>query len=105
MADFLAEWEHGKGAFKALTKLVLCGRDSVGGLAKMTFGGVFLSEEMQIDHDDWEMWECEIIIIPKRKYKNDPEKSMYGGMRIDQILTSQYAHPETWGDEYFEQTT
>lgn len=75
-----------------------------------------------------EMWECEIIIIPKRKYSSldeggkppsgrkggkrfsqdtDPEcfGIPFNGYRIDQVLCGNYGDPEAWGRKYFDSKT
>lgn len=59
-----------------------------------------------------EMWECEIIIIPKRKYSGTYGTSKreqrfgitnhaFGGYRVDQVLAGNYGDPKAWGREYF----
>lgn len=47
-----------------------------------------------------EMWEGELILIPKRKHNFDKS---YDGMRADQILASDFGNPESWGGMYWEQ--
>jgi len=45
-----------------------------------------------------QMWDCEIIIIPKKKYRNG-----FDGKRADQILCSQtLGSPECWEEEIFD---
>ncbi len=52
-----------------------------------------------------EMWECEIIIIPKRKFSGtDGTFHPFLGYRIDRVLTSNFGDPNMWGKEYFEKT-
>lgn len=60
-----------------------------------------------------EMWEAEIIIIPKRKYsskyKTTKKQQTFGvnewafnGYRVDQVICGRYGDPDCWGEEYFE---
>lgn len=104
MTDLLAEMTHGKkGAVTVFGKIVLGKRHRTSSdLVKTLIAGVVFSNvELPID-EEWEMWECEITIIPKRKYGMHKEnRGGFRGMRIDQILTSPFAEPENWGDEYF----
>ena len=55
-----------------------------------------------------EMWECEILIIPIRKYsahKKDGKKlSPLTCHTASQLLTGGFANPENWGDKYFDST-
>jgi len=56
-----------------------------------------------------EMWECEIIILPRRKYtskltveKNGCTGHAFSGLRADQMLVRAYHRPECWGPCYWE---
>ena len=86
----------------------------IGGAVVSPSGGNLVSPE---NAKYAEMWECEIIIIPKRKYssfkKGEPANSSVGGRRfglgipfngyrIDQILAGNYGDPEAWGEKYFD---
>ena len=55
------------------------------------------------------MWECEIIILPIRKYtskfslkKNGCSGHAFHGLRADQMLVGPYHDPDCWGPCYFE---
>lgn len=110
MGDVLTEMEHGEGAIRMPAKLVLKpdgapnddGLMTIGlwGAAASGFGQLVLQE----NEDKWEMWECEIIIIPRRKYsgtRNDGSTA-FAGKRADQMLVGNYHLPECWGPKYYE---
>ena len=106
--DVLTEWEHGPGAVRMPAKLVLrpSGKDDgftqigLWGSAMSHVGSLVLPE----NEDRWEMWECEIIIIPRRKYSGrlPNGKTAFGGMRADQMLCGGFGIREYWGPCYYD---
>lgn len=74
-SDLITEMQFGEGAFRTVAKLgTHSGRSIVGVVAELP----------DSVGDAWEIWECEVIIIPIRKMKS----KNYMGARADQILTS-----------------
>lgn len=59
-----------------------------------------------------EMWECEILIMPRRKYSGTlkdvkdmrfgSSRYVYEGYRVDQVLCGRYGDPTVWGPKYFD---
>lgn len=95
--DFMTEMEHGKGAIRRVAKLIMSHTNMK---AEATLiAGVAVPELPIEDCLGREMWECEIIIIPIRKYR---QGDGYKGHRIDQLLTGPYYDPDQWGEKYFE---
>lgn len=106
-----------RGAIKTKARIVL--RPRVGathGLTQIGIWGAILSEFgtlVKKENEGFnEMWECDIIIIPKKKYsahkKNDKRgKPSYSfkGYRADQMLCGGYEHPEAWGEKYFDSSS
>ena len=44
-----------------------------------------------------QMWDCDIIVIPRKKYRDG-----FNGMRADQVLCSgSLANPDCWAEEIF----
>lgn len=71
------------------------------GAAVSLFGSLLLP----VNSGMYEMWECEILIRPRRKYsgrKTGEKTYCYAGRRFDQILVDGYERPEMWGDKYFD---
>lgn len=108
--NYLAKELHGDHAIHAAGKIVLWGAhryhtpESVKELGGATgIGGVIIPDLIP-DTNLHEMWECEIIIIPRRKYKSRPigDGLGYSGHRIDQILTSNFGDPKRWGEKYYD---
>jgi len=48
---------------------------------------------------DEEMWEAEVCIVPRRRYRGFKEGD---GLRIDQILTGGFENPSRWKKKVFE---
>lgn len=81
----------------------------IAGSAVSPCGGTLVSPE---NEGHAEMWECEIIIIPKRKYSGKYiEKSRrsfglsqwaYEGYRVDQVLVDNFGDPACWGPKYYD---
>ncbi len=110
--DVLTEMLVGeKGAVRCIGKLYISPRTGeIEGMPLVLIAGAVVSPEggklvLPKNEGHAEMWECEIIIIPKRKYSGmyDTGKWAYEGYRVDQVLCGDYGNPESWGDEYFQQ--
>ena len=87
----------GEGAVRCVGK-VFCYRRRDGGTV---IAGVVASPEMfDKDTEYDEMWEGEIIFIPRRKYR-DADHPVFHAMRPDQKLTSDWWKPEFWKDKFF----
>ena len=114
--DVMAEMLTGeKGAIRCIGKFYISPRGNeidgmplvmIAGAAVSPCGGKLVSPE---NEGHAEMWECEIIIIPKRKYSGKLESRRVGGAayayegwRVDQVLCAQYGNPEQWGRKYFD---
>ncbi len=64
---------------------------------KLTIFGVALSEKDMVCGDrESQMWECDIIVIPRKKYRKG-----FHGWRADQILCDKFAEPDKWEEEIF----
>lgn len=117
MTDLLAEMAFGKGAIKVLGKILLFNQDSynlngkeikrtiilgcvVGNLAeKLEIDDTNINEIMDKSH---EMWEVEMIIIPKRKYRGSKEKQeSLGGLDAGQILETNWSNRERYKEQFF----
>lgn len=86
--DLVTEMAFGEGSFRTVGKIVLCSTRAVVGV---------LAELPECVGDNWEMWECSIIIQPMRKRKM---KEPWSGRRVDQILTGGFAD-EQYGKPFF----
>jgi len=117
--DVLSEMLTGeKGAVRCIGKFYISPRMSeIEGMPLVMIAGAVVSPEggklvLPENEEHAEMWECEVIIIPRRKYsgmfdnRRDQRfgsgKWAYEGYRVDQVLCSNYGDPEAWGDEYFQ---
>lgn len=117
--DVLSEMLTGeKGAIRCIGKFYISPRmGKIEGMPLVMVAGAVVSPEggklvLPENEGHAEMWECEIIIIPKRKYsgmygnRRDQRfgsgKWAYEGYRVDQVLVGNYGDPESWGDEYFQ---
>lgn len=119
MVDVMSEMLTGeKGAVRCIGKFYISPRMSeieemplvmvVGAVVSPEGGKLVLPE----NEGHAEMWECEIIIIPKRKYSGmyDNRKDQrfgsgkwaYEGCRVDQVLCDRYGDPDCWGKKYFD---
>lgn len=64
-------------------------------------GGVIISPGKLLkkeEFDNWNMWECQVILVPKRKFIGHP----YGGGSIEDILADErykFASRKTWAAE------
>jgi len=91
MEDWLAEQMHGEGAISLVGKVVLRPTSN----NNQIIAGAFIPKIVEED----EMWECQIILVPLRKYKG---LSKYlRGHRIDQILTGGFEKRSFWKKLYW----
>lgn len=126
--DIMAEMLVGEiGAVRCIGKLYISPRrQEIDGMQVVMIGGAVVSPEGGVlvlpeNAEYAEMWECEIIIIPKRKYSSFDKRGKgpeaiaggrrfggdvpFNGYRIDQVLTGNYGDPQAWGRKYFDSTT
>ena len=97
MADILTEQQYGEGAFRAAGKFIVHGGEA----PHLFAGSIYPLDEKPLEGADGnhQMWECEVIIIPRRKFKDE---GTFRGYRIDQVLTSQFGNREMWQPPYWE---
>lgn len=115
MKDILTEIEHGKGAIKLPAKFIIekGWNIEINGvnLKKIMVLGVVMSKEDIIEprkktkelQDDSEMWEGEVIFIPKRKFKENKEDGWIG-LRADQKLCSGWGDSKNWKHKIFDKS-
>ncbi len=104
-ADPLTESMFGEGAIRIPECRIVVKRGGKGYLAdnvttvnKLGIYGVGIhSEDITNDDEKLQMWDCEIIIIPRKKYRDG-----FNGKRADQILCSGVmGEPDLWKEEIF----
>ncbi len=100
--DWITKSMHGDDAVHTVGKLVMMGGNrndpkvqKIGGMT-CVFG--LLVPDLVPTTDAHEMWECDVIIIPRRKYRGWIEP----GARVDQMLTGNFGDPELWDEKFFE---
>jgi len=99
-ADPLAEMNFGQGAVHIKEcRLVVQRKPSVQvgehTVGKLAFFGSCLTQKDLVGGDNHnQMWECEVVIIPKRKYREG-----FQGHRADQILCDDFSNPENWKEQ------
>ena len=89
LRDDATEYLYGEGAFRMPAKLVTSGKGFIGCMAFLAPGVDPTGQR--------ELWDVEIIVIPRRKCKRIP--GGVGDYRIDQIYTSGY-RPHAWQPPY-----
>ncbi len=109
--DIIAEMTTSeKGSVKCIGKFVISPRrQTIEGMPLIMIIGAAVSPEggslVQPEDDGWsEMWECELILMPKRKYsslRKDGARA-FAGCRADQILSSDYGSPGSWGKKIYD---
>lgn len=104
--DVLTEMQYGKGAIKTCGKILLYpgGKSPDGFDMTRIFGAVaddLMSNTTKKKHCKGEMWECELIIIPIRKFINNKEEQ-WDVLSLDQQLSSAWGNRESWEKEITE---
>jgi len=103
--DTLTEYAYGVGAIR-LHDCRIVMRDGgtvdvpgVGPISKMGMFGVAIDVPNMVNGDEaFQMWDCDVIIIPRKKYRKG-----FKGMRADQVLTSgALGVPESWEELIFD---
>lgn len=89
--DIIAEALFGEGAFRTQSKLVITSTGLIAGAL------LHLPETVS---KEWEQWEVDVIIIPRRKAKLPKHR----GWRVDQLVTSTIRREDT-AKPYFESRT
>ena len=101
-ADLITEQMFGEGAIRLEeVRMVVSGRhpEQIKGqkINKMLLMGCALTPlDILGDDDSNQMWECEVIIIPRKKFRKG-----FMGHRADQILADNFASEERWEEEIF----
>lgn len=88
--NVLAEQLYGDGAFHAVGKFIV---HNGGGNGPHLFAGTIVGGVPKGANGNHQMWECEIVVIPIRKFTDG---GTFRGFRIDQVLTSQFGKREMW---------
>lgn len=118
--DIMSEMFIGeKGAIRCIGKFYISPRmNEINGMPLIMIAGTIVSPcggklVLPENEKHAEMWECEMILIPKRKYSGmydnrkeqrfGSSKWAYEGYRVDQVLVGGYGDPKMWGREYFKQ--
>lgn len=112
MIDEITEMTYGEGAIRVAGRIVLMPKGTVRGDSKALhvtlIGGGLITTGPLVRKESGqhsEMWECEFIIIPKKKYsphdKDGKEVYQFAGHGLSGMLTDGFAEPENWGEEYF----
>ena len=117
MKDDFTEFMMGEpGAIRVTASIVLRPIRKENGITGTAIWGQILSRSGHLvrpENEGYnEMWDCEIIIIPKRKYsawrkgdkKRKNPKYTFQGWRADQMLTfpGVYDGEKHWGEKYFD---
>lgn len=116
--DILIEMMTGhKGAFKTIAKLITyptspkhLNRTLLAGVSVELLNETLTEEDREEGISlpkncrEFQMWECEIIILPRRVYQGlgDKAPESFRGLRIDQILRSNWSDPEIWEKKIFD---
>jgi hypothetical protein len=81
------EMMYGERAVTVRARLMLTagGGAQVKGLIKLMggFSGFALSGNIKPSRAEYEVWDCDILIVPRRIHRDGP----YKGWRIDQVMT------------------
>jgi len=102
--DKLAENGYGEGAIRRTSaRLVVRGGaeryDSGTGsqvVCNGMWGSIVGPNDITGGDPEFQMWDCEVIIIPKRKYRKG-----FRGYRADQVLCANFADPNSWEEQIF----
>jgi len=84
--DLISEMGYGAGAVRVHGRFIMRPTSN----NNVLMAGAIVPKLIEAD----EMWEVEIIIIPKRKFKM--ERKIFEGCRIDQMLTWGFADSRKW---------
>lgn len=99
--DVLTEWQYGDGAIKLAGKFLMLRREK----KSIILGGV-LESLHSLDpkklNDGVEMWETEIILIPRKKYAHNNTEACFASLTPDQMLASGWGNPENWDKTIFD---
>ena len=114
--DKITEWEFGEGAIKTIGKFLIqetSGENPIDNKQRMTLICGLIPESLLIkptkdSHQSYkescEMWEGEIILIPKRKYTENNEEGFWA-LKIGQKLLGLWGHAKYWKKQIFNKST
>ena len=99
MADTLTELTYGEGAVKIPAKVVMYRS----GKNRIVFFGIALpdiTDPATPEDEPDEMWEGQIIFIPKRKYRRSTNPS-FKNAPIDGKMVKNWSSPKFWKEKFF----
>jgi hypothetical protein len=102
-ADELSAISFGAGAIRCPAKLVVngeCGKVKSNVRITGIWGAIASPAKQHPVATDLEMWECDLVIVPKRKYSS--KGGSMRGLDSDQMLLGGYEDPANWGSVIFE---
>lgn len=100
-SDIITEFEFGKGAIKTCGKFLI---QEVPGRKTLVAGLLVesLISDTKSKEGSCEMWEGEIIFIPKRKYIQNKTEKNFWALGIDQKLLGYWGHAKYWKKKIFD---
>lgn len=113
MNQYLAKQMLGDNAVHTIGKLYMGDKGEQGDFKMVMVGGVLLFPKdvfpLEVEKvkscGQWfkeEMWEAEVYIVPRRRYRGFKEIQGGSHLRIDQILVGGYENPDRWDKKVFE---
>ena len=98
MKDHLTEFGYGEGAVTLQGRFAFANSGTTKGspLHRTMMVGVVITPEPFLESGWWDMWDAEIILIPKKKFNAEL------GWEAGAILTEGLAQQEIWGEPYWE---
>jgi hypothetical protein len=58
------------------------------------YGSILTDKDIVQGDEEFQMWECEVIIIPRKKFRQG-----FRGYRSDQVLACDFSNPEKWKEQ------
>lgn len=111
MKDDISEVQYGEGAVKVPAKVLVVNQSKeIGGkeIKRVMIGGVAIGDLLDEKRDKKnishgiEMWEGEIVFIPKSKYRKNNTEPCFHGMQLDQMLMGSWQDGKYWDEKIFE---
>lgn len=103
--DLISEMVYGKGAIRTPARILTFRTADYKGKKREKRSVVIalVAGQTTIDNSgNTEMWDCDIILIPKAKYAKNTTTTKFENMRADQkLLSYDVFSPESWEKQIF----